>query len=375
MLGASTSVFNEAGSLVKDWLKNPLNAAFVYWYFLPAAGFVLLQLFIVGPAFGYPPPNILRTEVASSKSALDLILQILNASFFALIVLPLVIGVVFSSISGSIHRLYLGALPIVRPLFRPWLKRNQKRSRKLYGDLPTKRRQYFILAANASRPEKLDDKQTADEKANQERADMIAQLKSEIQSIHEKIESISQTQQLPVEIGRVGPNQLSNTLSLAEEYPFERYGMDAAVFWPRVSAEIEPAKLESLSASFAAMNGLLNLSILNLLFAIEAIVIVLLWSRGVIQPAAPPLIRMRWLLVAALATIAVGWATYRAAVRAARSVTNAMRTAFDYYRGAVLSRFNLKLPDDIEEERVVWLKLGAFIRRGESFYYPSEFRR
>jgi len=51
-----------------------------------------------------------------------------------------------------------------------------------------------------------------------------------------------------------------------------------------------------------------------------------------------------------------------------------MRTAFDYYRGNVLRRFNLKMPNDIEEERVVWLKLSAFIRRGESFYYPSEFR-
>jgi len=36
MFGISTSVFNDAGGLVKDWLKNPLNASFLYWYFLPA---------------------------------------------------------------------------------------------------------------------------------------------------------------------------------------------------------------------------------------------------------------------------------------------------------------------------------------------------
>ena len=42
MLGISTSVFNEAGSLAKDWLKNPLNASFLYWYVLPAAGVILL---------------------------------------------------------------------------------------------------------------------------------------------------------------------------------------------------------------------------------------------------------------------------------------------------------------------------------------------
>ena len=66
---------------------------------------------------------------------------------------------------------------------------------------------------------------------------------------------------------------------------------------------------------------------------------------------------------------------YRAAVRAAYSAGSELRTAFDYYRGRVLRRFNLKVPADIDQERVVWLKLAAFIRRGESFYFPSEFRR
>jgi hypothetical protein len=28
MLGIPTSVMNEAGGLVKDWLKNPLNSSF-----------------------------------------------------------------------------------------------------------------------------------------------------------------------------------------------------------------------------------------------------------------------------------------------------------------------------------------------------------
>jgi hypothetical protein len=51
-----------------------------------------------------------------------------------------------------------------------------------------------------------------------------------------------------------------------------------------------------------------------------------------------------------------------------------MRTAFDYYRGNVLQRLNLQMPNDLEEERVLWLKLAAFIRRGESFYFPTEYR-
>ena len=58
MLGISTSVFSEASGLVKDWLKNPLNAGFLFWYFLPAAGFVLLQLFIIGPVLGRHAPTV-----------------------------------------------------------------------------------------------------------------------------------------------------------------------------------------------------------------------------------------------------------------------------------------------------------------------------
>src|SRR5256885_15569783 len=98
MFGISTSVFNDAGSLVKDWLKNPLNASFLYWYFLPAAGFVLLQLFFIGPALGHPAPRVFNIEAGPSKSAADLILQLLSGSLFALIILPLVIGVVLSAL-------------------------------------------------------------------------------------------------------------------------------------------------------------------------------------------------------------------------------------------------------------------------------------
>jgi hypothetical protein len=150
--------------------------------------------------------------------------------------------------------------------------------------------------------------------------------------------------------------------------------MDAGVFWPRLSAEIEPEKLESMTASFGAMNGLLNLSLLSHLFAIESLIIGIGKAMGWIKPEVAPLLQLRWLVVAVPIGVFVGLAAYRSALGTARSVGNAMRTAFDYYRSNVLRRFNLKLPDNIEEERVLWLKLAAFIRRGESFYYPSEFR-
>src|SRR5437762_6269571 len=100
MLGISTSIFNEARSLIKDWLKNPLNSSFFFWYFLPAVGFILLQLFVIGPALGQPAPPIFNIEVPEGKSLTNLLLEILRGSFFTLIVLPLVAAAVLSALSA-----------------------------------------------------------------------------------------------------------------------------------------------------------------------------------------------------------------------------------------------------------------------------------
>lgn len=374
MLGISTSVFNEAGGLVKDWLKNPWKAGFLYWYFLPAAGFVLLQLFIIGPALGYPAPVVFRIEAGTSKSAIDLLLQVLSPKFFAIIILPLVAGVILSALASTTLRLYQGTSFLTRPFFRKRLARNQCRSSELYGPLHAKRRQYLFLATQDLRLFTIENEERAEFVPESDREALADQLKKEIQDLHEKIEEISTARELPIDPIRVGANDLANTLAAAEEYPFERYSMDAAVFWPRLSAEIDPKKLESLTTSFAAMNGLLNLSLMSWIFGIESLIV----GVGTLadwKPFGEPQLQPEWLFVCAIASTVVGMGAYRAAVSAARSVGDAMRTAFDYYRSDVLRRFNLAIPEDIEQERVVWLKLGAFIRRGESFYYPSQARR
>lgn len=378
MFGISASIFNEAGSLVRDWLKNPLNTAFFYWYFLPVAGFILAQRFFVGPALGWPAPSILSVNVQHSNSVAELALQIFSASFFQLILLPLIGGFLLSALSGRVLRLYQGTLPIVAPLFKPWLSRNRRRNTLVFGRLRVLRRQFLFLATQGVRLQIVDGEEVARPVPENERAALIDQLKAETQAFHEQLEQDPKAPDLPVDIDRVGATVLANTLALAEEYPFERYAIDAAVFWPRLSVELESEKLEGLKSAFAAMNGLLNLSLLFYLFAIESMLLAIFTAMAPVTPAAP--FPERPLLVAVLAfavtvvSLLVGFGAYRSAVASARAVGNSMRTAFDYYRGNVLRRFNLRMPSDIEDERVVWLKLAAFIRRGESFYYPTEFR-
>ena len=385
MLGISASIFNEAGSVVRDWLKNPLNSSFFFWYFMPAVGFVLLHLFTIWPLLGRPTPQLLTGEIPEVENAAELVLAILSASLFQLILLPLLIAVLLSALSARVLRLYQGSLPLTRPLFQPWLARNQRRSDELYTKLRLLRHQYFMLV----RRNVLVESVGGDEKVvpEDERDALINQLKQETQAVHDELESNLTAPDLPVYKDRVGATDLANTLALAEEYPFERYSIDAAVFWPRLSAEIEAEKAEGLKASFATMNGLLNLSLMIYLSAIEfsivGFAIVAGWNPTRANTHQPlwvtwlphhkPAVAGLTLLFAFLLAV-IGYGAYRAAIASARAVSNMMRTAFDYYRGNVLERFNLKMPTDLEDERVLWLKLGAFIRRGESFYYPSEYR-
>ena len=385
MLGISASIFNEAGSVVRDWLKNPLNSSFFFWYFLPAVAFVLLQLVTIGPLLGRPVPQFLADKPGKIEGTVDFIIWVLKGSFVLLILLPLLLGMFLSALSARVLRLYQGTLPLASPLFQPWIKRNRRRNVELYTKLRTLRRQYLFLVSQGVLLETIDGQEKATEVAESEREALIDKLKQDTQLIHEELEANPSAPDLPVDIERVGATDIANTLALAEEYPFERYAMDAAVFWPRISAEIEGTKADSLKASFATMNGLLNLSLLIYLTAVEfatvGFAIVAHWH----PPGTDAHGSIAWLtthksavagltLLFALFLVVIGYGAYRAAVASARAVGNAMRTAFDYYRGNVLHRFNLKMPNNLEEERVVWLKLAAFIRRGESFYYPSEYR-
>src|SRR5215813_5239144 len=135
MFGISASIFNEAVSVVRDWLKNPLNSSFFFWYFLPSVAFVLLHLFTIWPMLGRPTPQLLTGDVPRVESAVELILAILSASFFQLILLPLLLAVFLSALSARVLRLYQGTLPLARPLFQPWLARKRRRNIELYTKL------------------------------------------------------------------------------------------------------------------------------------------------------------------------------------------------------------------------------------------------
>ena len=103
----------------------------------------------------------------------------------------------------------------------------------------------------------------------------------------------------------------------------------------------------------------LNLSALALIFAVEAAGVgVAKWMVG------------GW--VAAGVALLIARLAYSAGVRVARTIGALISTCFDLYRGKLLEQLGVPRPVNFFEEYKTWLRLNAFLRRGDIFYWPGD---
>lgn len=313
---------------------------------------------------------------ATNDYFVALLFSFLGVDLFNYVLIPFVMGVLLNASAFQITQFYAGFVPPVSWLLMPLKMRNQKRSKDLYGPLFEKRLKYLELyraerkaaeaAASSPGAEALAPVGTpkASELKNQLRA-----IKREIQVLHETIEKKGGGT-LPNDPARVTATEFGNTLAAAEEYAFDRYGMDGVLFWPRLRAELDEKTLLPLDTAKGQVDGMLNFSVLSSVAAIYTAISIFLIPVALRGPEQAWRI---WVLagVAGLA-LAVGYGSYRGAVGAAGNMGAMMRSYFDHHRNKVLEKFSLRQPDKLEDEKIIWYKLGAFIRRGESFYFPEE---
>lgn len=383
-LGISSSIVNQAGNTIGGWLKNPFNRSFFFWYYFPALAYILFNRFLVLPvAFGISPPNfvdyantVLATQ-PNNPAAPDstpgayfvgLLIDLLGADVLWFIVAPFVIGVMLHALSFQITRLYEGFVPPLSWLLKPWQTRNLKLSHELYGPLSAKRLEYLRLH-RAEQKLAADKKPSAEEKKTlDDTRRQLRELRRDIQALHETAEAKADMQQLPADPKRVTATALGNTLAVSEEYAFDRYGIDSVLFWTRLRAELDDETLQPIDSAKGVLDGMLNFSVLAYIGATEAIVVMFFRKPVALTEPLPVVI----LLASALLSLAVGYNAYRGGVNAAYNMGQLLRTYFDYYRTKVLDKFGIKKPDSLEEEKLVWFKLGAFLRRGESFYFPKD---
>jgi hypothetical protein len=80
------------------------------------------------------------------------------------------------------------------------------------------------------------------------------------------------------------------------------------------------------------------------------------------------------LLVALPLALIAAYAFYRFAVTETLVFGKLLAGAFDLYRLPLLLQLGFEPPALLHEERLLWQRLAAFVRRGEPFYHPGDGR-
>jgi hypothetical protein len=134
---------------------------------------------------------------------------------------------------------------------------------------------------------------------------------------------------------RLMPTQLGNVLRAAEDRPDRRYGLSTNVIYPRLFLLLP----DRLAAALASSNNQLDMAAhLTVTLIVTAAV-----SAGLLLPNGWH--NAWWLLIPPAAGV-LAWLSYRAAIRAARSQSRLLETAFDLHRFDLLSALHYRLPTD-----------------------------
>jgi hypothetical protein len=145
----------------------------------------------------------------------------------------------------------------------------------------------------------------------------------------------------------------------AEYYPAQRYQMDAVILWPRLLQVLPPTALESLRDSKATVDLMMVVSAFSALFSITSAIGILIF------------LPIRWGFFGYVGSgFLLSYAAYLAAVQAALSFGEQIKSSFDLYRWDLLKKLNLEMPATYEEERQIWEQVTGLIFR----MYPPDHR-
>jgi hypothetical protein len=333
---------SDFASTVSESVKQ-LGQAFLVAYYLPAFVFVLIHFYVLIPAWG-----------GASTSALLLMGDVDLASLVGILLLPLLVGIVLVGLNSVLILTFEGRFWWLKQgLLYPLMRLNQKRREKLYGHLTGLQEEYRRVSDLLVRARSVEEQA----QIRQQLAGLAQQLDEE----HRRIEAMSPRQALPHAAHRVCPTSFGNAYAVAEEYAYERYGIDAVLFWPRLRELMHDSAAshsERITQQKTALDLSLNFTFLCGLVALEAMLTLCFGPAG----------HEGVLFSLALIAVVLCISFYRSSVGAVSTMGELIKNSFDFHRELVLEAFNLSNPDELIVEQAVWVKLLAFIRRGEEFY-------
>jgi len=348
---------NNFASTASESVKQ-LGQAFLVAYYLPASVFVLVHLYVLIPIWA----GALALFLTSTTTfTLPLIGDADLASLIGILFLPLVVGIVLVGLNSVLILLFEGRLWWLKQgLLYPLTYFNRKRCEKFYGHLVGLQVEYRRVS------NLFHESQSGEEKnqLNQQLTGLAQQINEE----HKKIEQDHPKQILPHEIDRVAPTSFGNAYAIAEEYAYDRYGIDSVLFWARLRELMDNTATnhsEHITQQKTSLDLSLNFAFLWGVISVESILTLRFGPTG----------HASLLLLLLVISVVLFISFYTASVSAVRTLGELIKISFDYYRNLVLESFNLQTPDELITEQSLWVKLAAFIRRGDEFYFPKDARK
>jgi hypothetical protein len=322
-----------------------LGQIFLIAGYLPAALFVLVHQAFLFPRWLDQPFTLFETNAADPQWS-DLLGEAIT-----LLLLPLLLGILLMALNTVFIKLYEGTYRWqTRLLLRPWHERNVRRTKDLYGDLVILKQDYTGLLTDLSELSPEADRLQLEQKR--------MSLALEIQQAHTSILKQAPVQRLPRRTSMVKPTALGNAFAVIEEYPYERYGMDGVLFWPRLRPLLDAPYAAALTNTKMVLDLLLNLSLLAFIFGVEGVLV----GAG----SGPD-----WtLLGTGIGAWVLAFVCYQGAVSTVHSLGDTVALCFDLHRGRLWEQLGFPPARNLEEEQATWLQFGKFLRLGEGFLYP-----
>ncbi|MDZ8242319.1 MAG: hypothetical protein RMZ69_35160 [Nostoc sp. ChiQUE01a] len=274
--------------LAEQWVANLLTPAFVFWAGGAAAG---LQ------RFGWK-----RASTWFSQQPEPLQIALLVGVFCLIVASAFVV-----------QRFDLPVLRFLEGYWPPCLR-------------PLRR---WLIAREAKRSQRISD-----------RWQELQKLQRTTEQRDELIQLDWQQHYLPLELM---PTRLGNILRAAEQWPREKYGLDAIVCWSRLWLLLPDAVKKDLQEARADLNTAARFWFWSLLFIIWTI-----WAW--------------WAAPAGI--ISAFFAYYYWALEAARNYGELIEATFDLHRHLLYQSLRWNLPPDPNEERRVGRDLTQYLWRG-----------
>ncbi|GJD19200.1 hypothetical protein RIVM261_041560 [Rivularia sp. IAM M-261] len=325
------------GLLGRRFLTNAFFPSFLFWA-------LIIVVAIAGQAD--------FVNVLKEWNQLDIALKaLLIIGFFSLLIF---FSVILSSNFNTILRFYEGywnfPLGRLKKSRKMWHESQLKQLELKLQNFPQQKNDLDKKIAQIKQEIEIISQQQEKLKLKEQLKKLEEQLKNLQYNSETSYKTIYQYYPLPEQSKEVMPTRLGNILRNAELYSYNRYNIDAVLFWPRLYNLLPERFLETIAEAKSSLDFMLVISALSGIFGLLSSVYLL-----IVKASGLLFITCFW------GGLFLAWLTYKSAVGSALFYAQQIKTAFDLYRHELLKQMRLELPNTPLEEPELWKKIGELL--------------